>query len=84
MSILSGARWSSIALQPIDIECAYPETELIRYFTSLGPLGKALREVQEPKRTEIVKSVRAAFDPFVFGDEVRFKTACWLIKARKE
>ena len=33
-------------------------------------------------RTQIIETVRAAFEPYVHGDEVRFMAACWMVGAR--
>ncbi len=59
------------------------ESELVSYFTTLGPLGMALREVDEQKRAEVIELVRPAFDRYVFGTEVRFTAACWMIAAQR-
>ena len=53
-----------------------PEKQLVHYFTRLGPVGLALQEVEERTRTQVIEKVRAAFDPYVHGTEVRFSAAC--------
>lgn len=80
--ILADSRWAEIDIRPIDVDCSFPEKELVRYFTRLGPVGNALQQADERKRTEIIETVRSAFDPFVHGAEVRFTAACWMISAR--
>ncbi|MBS0417037.1 MAG: class I SAM-dependent methyltransferase [Proteobacteria bacterium] len=80
--ILEEGGWADIAIQPVDIPCAFPEKELVRYFTQLGPLGRVLHEADEPTRARIIEKVRAAFDPYVHGGEIRFNAACWKIGAR--
>ena len=62
--------------------CKFPEKALSHYFMQLGPLARILQEADERTRTRIVEKVRAAFDPYVHGDEVRFDAACWMIGAR--
>lgn len=52
------------------------------YFTKLGPLGMILPDLDEETRPRVVETVRAAFEPFVHGPEVRFTAACWLVDAR--
>jgi hypothetical protein len=69
-------------MRPVDVSCRFPERELVRYFTQLGPLGRVLHEADEPTRTQIVEEVRAAFDPYVHAEEVRFNAACWMVGAR--
>jgi hypothetical protein len=59
-----------------------PEKELAGYLTRLGPVGLALQEADERTRTQVIEIVRAAFDPYVYGAEVRFTAACWMIGAR--
>jgi ubiquinone/menaquinone biosynthesis C-methylase UbiE len=78
-TILKESGWSAIAIRPIDVTCTLPEKELVRYFTRLGPVGQFLQEADERSRTEILESVRAAFDPYVQGSEVRFTGACWMV-----
>jgi len=80
--ILEESGWADIDIQPVDVPCAFPEKELVPYFTQLGPLGRVLHEADEPTRARIIQTVRAAFDPYVDGNEIRFNAACWQISAR--
>jgi SAM-dependent methyltransferase len=80
--ILDVAGWGDVDIRPVDLPCAFPEAELIPYFTRFGPLGRVLHELDEAAREPLVKSVRSAFEPYVHGAEVRFTAACWLIAAR--
>ncbi|MFC5743739.1 class I SAM-dependent methyltransferase [Dyella tabacisoli] len=80
--ILEESGWADIDIQPIDVACTFPEQELIRYLSQLGPLGRVLHQADEPTRTEVIETVRAAFDPYVDGAEVRFNAACWMVVAR--
>jgi len=80
--ILADGGWTDVDIQPVDVACRFPEGELVRWFTQLGPLGRVLNETDEHTRAQIVAAVRAAFDPYVHGDEVRFDAACWQIVAR--
>ncbi|MFC9504043.1 class I SAM-dependent methyltransferase [Streptomyces sp. NPDC057002] len=80
--ILAESGWTDIDIRPIDIVCTMPEKDLVRYFTRLGAVGMFLPEVDEETRVRVVETVRAAFDPFVHGSEVRFTAACWTIGAR--
>ena len=81
-SILAGAGWTDLDIQPIDLPCTLPENELTRYGTRFGPVGVALRDADEQTRAQVAAAVRAAFDPFVHADEVRFTGCCWMIGAR--
>jgi hypothetical protein len=42
----------------------------------------ALAQAPDDLRERIVGIVRAAFAPFVVGEEIRFSAACWRVSAR--
>jgi SAM-dependent methyltransferase len=79
--ILEESGWADVDIRPIDAACTLPEPELVAYFTGLGPVGLALPEADERTRAEVVETVRAAFDPYVDGSEVRFTATCWMVGA---
>ncbi|WNG20425.1 class I SAM-dependent methyltransferase [Cystobacter fuscus] len=80
--ILEESGWAEVDIQPIDVACTLPEKELVRYLTRLGPLGLILHEADDRTRTQVIETVRAAFEPYVHGAEVRFTAACWRVGAR--
>jgi ubiquinone/menaquinone biosynthesis C-methylase UbiE len=80
-AILEQADWRSIDIQPLDVACALPASELDAYVTKLGPLGRVLGDADERTRVQVLTKVRQAFAPYVHGAEVRFNAACWLISA---
>jgi SAM-dependent methyltransferase len=80
--ILEASGWKGSDTRPIDISTSVPERELLTYVTKLGPVGMALREVDEDTRARTTKAVHAAFAPFVRDGAARFTTACWLVTAR--
>jgi ubiquinone/menaquinone biosynthesis C-methylase UbiE len=80
--ILEESGWTGIDVRPIDVACTLPEKELIRNAGRLGPLGRILDETDEHTRKKVLETVRAAFDPYVHGAEVRFTAACWMVGAR--
>ena len=80
-SILQESGWGEIDIQPINVNCTYPEKELVGYFTRLGAVGQVLEDTDEATRRQVTDTLRTAFDPFVHGDEVRFTAACWMIAA---
>ncbi len=80
--ILNDAGWSDVELAPVDRECTLPEPQLQGYFTRLGPVGLVLQDQDEATRAQVIETVRAAFEPFVDDDEVRFTASCWLITGR--
>ncbi len=79
--VLQHSGWSGIRIEPIDVPCALPESELPRYVTRLGPLGRVLPDIDEAARAQVIQTVRAAFQPFVHGDQIRFTNACWMVTA---
>jgi SAM-dependent methyltransferase len=82
-SILEESGWAGIDIRPIDVECALPESDLMGYLTRLGPVGLVLQdETDEGRRAQVAATVRAAFEPYVRGSEVRFTAACWMIGAQ--
>ncbi|MBC9034205.1 class I SAM-dependent methyltransferase [Sphingomonas sp. JC676] len=79
--ILEASGWGAIDIRPVDVECAIPESALVPYLTRFGPLARVLGSVDDVTRARIVDTARAAFDPFVHVDEVRFTAACWMVEA---
>ena len=80
--MLAQSGWEAIEIALVDFPCAMPERALERYFTQLGPLGRVLGALDDGTRAQVIATVRAAFEPFIQGDEVRFTAACWSIGAR--
>jgi SAM-dependent methyltransferase len=80
--VLESGGWTDIEIEPLNVDCAFPEAALARYLTRLGPVGLALQQADDDTRQRVFAAIRPAFDPFVHGAEVRFSAACWLIRAR--
>lgn len=81
-NILESAGWRGIDIRPVDVVCTLARAQLDRYIGRLGPVGMALNQAPDGLRDRIVETVRAAFTPFVAGEEVRFAAACWMLSAR--
>ncbi|WP_395320629.1 class I SAM-dependent methyltransferase [Variovorax sp. UC74_104] len=81
-AILEKSGWRHIDIQPVDLPCTLPEKELVGYLSRLGPVGIALLQADDETRARVIDTVRAAFEPYVHGDEVRLTAACWLAVAR--
>lgn len=80
--ILERAGWSDIALRAVDTEGQVAEKDLLAYVTKLGPVGAALREVQdEATRERVTDILRAAFQPYIRNGSAHFTMACWLASA---
>jgi len=80
--ILSASGWQAISIHPVDVACQIAERDLFAYVTKLGPVGLALKDVDDATRAEVVTAVHAAFIPFVKEGAARFNGACWLVTAR--
>lgn len=79
--LLEDAGWTQVALAPLDVECGFPAADLDRYLGRIGPVGLALRDAGDELRRQVVEAVRAAFQPYLRGPEVRFTAACWNVTA---
>jgi hypothetical protein len=80
--ILEDSGWQDIGIRAIDVEGRLAEQDLMNYVTRLGPVGIALRDVDESTRTRVADVLRAAFQPYVESGVARFTMACWLVSAR--
>ncbi|MCZ0733973.1 methyltransferase domain-containing protein [Phreatobacter sp. AB_2022a] len=80
--ILEAAGWTAVDIQPVAFTCALPDSELGRYLIRFGPLGQLLPDMAEATRAPIVAAMRAAFEPYRHGGDIRFTAACWSIGAR--
>ncbi|WP_437971121.1 class I SAM-dependent methyltransferase [Sorangium sp. So ce260] len=80
--ILDVSGWTDVDIRPLDVPSGVAEKDLLTYVTKLGPVGLALRDVDEPTRARTAEAVRAAFDPYVRDGAARFTAACWLVTAR--
>lgn len=80
--ILEDSGWSAIEFRAVDVDCTFPESQLVYYLSRLGPVGRILHEVDEPTRGHVIELARGAFEPYVHGADVRFTAACWMVSAR--
>jgi SAM-dependent methyltransferase len=81
-TILKDSGWTGLDIWAIDVTCKFPESGLVTYLTRFGVVGRALDQADERTRVQVIRKVRAAFDPYVHGSEVRFTAACWMVSAR--
>lgn len=80
--LLAAAGWREVEISVIDVACAMPGSELEGYLGRMGPVGVALRGADQALQLRVKAAVRAAFTPFLHGDEVRFIAALWDLSAR--
>lgn len=81
-NILEQSGWAGIDVQPIDVACTLPEKDLVSYLSRLGPVGLMLHEADGRTRAHVIETVRAGFEPYIHGTEVRFTAACWMVSAQ--
>ncbi|WP_446901888.1 class I SAM-dependent methyltransferase [Burkholderia sp. YIM B11467] len=81
-SVLSDSGWADVEIEPVEMACVLPEPALGDYISRLGPVGLALLETDDATRRRVVDTVRAAFEHYIHGADVRFDAACWLVTAR--
>lgn len=79
--ILDASGWTDIDVRPIDVPNSLAEKDWLAYVTKLGPVGLALRNVDEPTRARTVEALRVAFEPYLRNGEACFTAACWLVRA---
>lgn len=80
-SILAGAGWEAIRIEPRDVPCTLPVSDLEMWAGRMGPVGLALRDADEATRERVTHAVRAAYQPYVHGRLVVFTAACWMLAA---
>ncbi len=80
--ILEESGWNTIGIEAIDVSCSMPESELTHYITRFGPVGRILQQTDAQLHPRLIANIRAAFDTYVHGSEVRFTSACWMVEAR--
>ena len=80
--VLQESGWTGITVEPLDVACTMPESDLVPYLTRLGPVGVLLQQVDGCLRKRIIEVVSEAFAPYLQDGEVRFTAACWRIGAR--
>ena len=80
--ILASSGWEDTAIDPLDLDCAFPAADLPRYGGQMGPLAPVLRDMDEPARNRVVAAILEGYAPYVSGDAVRYTAACWAIRAR--
>jgi len=76
------AGWREVDIRPVDFACTMREADLETYFTLLGPVARVLGSLDAPVRQRVIEAMRAAFQPYLRGEEVSFTAACWMIAAR--
>ena len=71
---LRATGWGDIDIEPIDVVCTLPETDLVRYLTNSVP-GPRIGPHHTSTQARVVQAVRPAFDTYVDRSEVHFTAA---------
>jgi SAM-dependent methyltransferase len=79
--VLEASGWRDVELQAVDLGCTMAGSDLRRYVSRIGPLGRLLPTLDATMQARVIETVLPAFDRFVRGSEVRFDAACWLVCA---
>ena len=79
--ILEASGWKDVDVRAVDLPGNIAEKDLLPYATKLGPVGIALRDVDESTRARVTTVVRKAFEPYIQNGAARFTMACWLASA---
>ncbi|MEM8983012.1 MAG: class I SAM-dependent methyltransferase [Pseudomonadota bacterium] len=80
--IMQGSSFGKIDFHPVDLELNFPVADLDMFLTKIAPIGHDLSSLEDDVRTQIMRSVRAAYEKFIDGDEVRYTASTWLITGR--
>lgn len=81
-SILRASGWSAIGIERVDMACQMAEGDLLTYVTRMGPVGAALREVDEATAARVKAVLIPAFAPYLKDGTARFTAASWLVTAQ--
>lgn len=79
--ILEASDWDAIDICPFDVQCEFESSDLERYVTRLGSVGRVLEREDERTRRRVLATVLPAFEPYIHGATVRFNAACWKVAA---
>ena len=81
-ALLSKSGWGDIDFELTDVDCAFSAADLDMFIQKLAPMGYDVPSLDKNKQEEIFRVIRAAYEPFVYGDEVRFTGYTVIIRAR--
>jgi SAM-dependent methyltransferase len=79
--LLTQAGWSDVTHTLLDITCVMPSAGFDDWLGRFGPIGRLLPSLDQDLRERVTRAVRAAYDPYLHGDEVRFTAGCWQLEA---
>lgn len=81
LGILADSGWREAQVDPVDVPCSIPAGDVLAYGTRMGALGAVWADLAPSLRDEIETLLRTAFQAYEAEGEIRFKAACWLVRA---
>jgi SAM-dependent methyltransferase len=84
--ILERAGWRVAGPQSLDVDYVAgsgddPEADAIDYFRHIGPVARALRDLDAPDRARLEEGLAALVRQHRDGDQVKFPAAAWIWSA---
>jgi SAM-dependent methyltransferase len=79
--ILHASGWRDVEIRAVDVRTSVAEGDLMVYAARMGPVGRALGELDPERRASAVAAVQAAFGRLVEDGTAQVDTACWLVRA---
>jgi ubiquinone/menaquinone biosynthesis C-methylase UbiE len=83
--VMNKAGFSSIQITAVTADLCVGSTmdETIKFQSEIGPLSRALAELDEHKRDEALDAARTALEQFLRPEGVVLGAACWIVQARR-
>jgi hypothetical protein len=82
--LLSGAGFRDISCEPVtgQLRLGGSLDEAIAFQSQIGPLSRALAELDDATREQAVAAARGALEPHMTDQGLELGAACWLVRAR--
>jgi SAM-dependent methyltransferase len=83
-SIVDGAGFEDVAIEPLTprLKVADDLEGALDFMARVGPMSRAMTELEGRARDDALEAVRAALAPHLGPDGLRLDAACWLVNAR--
>jgi SAM-dependent methyltransferase len=86
--ILSSGGWAQVAFEPFDFAMVAgsgdnPIEDAMGYFRRIGPAAAAMREMDSPRRDEILSALREIVTAHCRDGIVALRAATWIVTARR-
>tara|TARA_Y100001933_G_scaffold46841_1_gene44678 strand:- start:1057 stop:1887 length:831 start_codon:yes stop_codon:yes gene_type:complete len=83
-TIVEGAGFTDLAIEPLTptLQVADDLPGALDFMARVGPMSRAMTELEGDDRDRALEAVRAALAPHLRDDGLRLGAACWLVSAR--